>query len=206
MAVTDAYGDAATYRGIFGLNDSSKDASILLDLTAISRDLDRRLGRFFTQEASPTAWHYPPATVDFQRTLFVDDIASKTGLVVKIDDNNDGTAEVTLAETTDFDLKPMNAGLGSEPQPWTQLYLPPRQARNGWRSLVEVTAIHGWPAIPTLVTRWTYHIAGVLRIDSVRATNRIAEDIDKAVDSSKESKTMLDELIERYAKPAWIFS
>ena len=144
--------------------------------------------------------------MDNQRTLFVDDIASLTGLIVKVDDNRDGIAEAALTITTDFELLPLAAAFGPEVNPWTQIYLPPRVKRSYWWELIEVTAIFGWPAIPAAIARATYQLTGILRLQSPRATSQIPEAIASALGMSPTAQKIVDELMGVYAKPVWAFS
>lgn len=206
MAVTDAYASAATYRAMFGKTDTSQDAAILVALTAVSRYLDRRLGRFFTRDVSVVTRRYYP-TSDSQKTLFVDDIATKTGLIVKVDDNQDGTAEVTLTETTDFEVLPFDVDKGPEPQPWTQLYLPTKRvSRISWASITEITASFGWPAIPSAIERATCELTAIVRIESPRATNQMNVGFDAIIGTSRQAQDIIDDLSRKYAKPLPVFA
>lgn len=206
MAITDAYATAAEYRTTFGVTNTSgvdADAVILADITSVSRYLDRRLGRFFTKDASVVARRYQPSG---RPTLNVHDIASLTGLIVKVDDDSNGIATTTLTITTDFEVAPLDADKGPEPAPWTELYLPPRSSRTRWDSLTEVTAIFGYPSVPGAIQRAALELTAILRIQSPRATNQIPEGAEQALDASAEAQKIVSQLSGVYAKPAWIFS
>jgi hypothetical protein len=211
LAVGEAYATNVQYKAIVTKTSGDNDSEIDAQLLAMSRVLERDCfgGRFFTKDAAPVARTYYPR-VDNQRTLTVDDIASLTGLVVKVDDNRDGVAEVTLvnppAANSDFELEPRNAALGPEPQPWTQLYLPPRAKRSYWWELIEVTAVFGWPAVPQAIVQATCQLVGILRLDSPRATQQISEGLGAVIGTSRVAQTIVDKLIDAYAKPAWIYA
>src|SRR3990167_5079751 len=111
MAVTDAYATAAEYRERTTKSDASDDDTILAQLKAVSRWLDRRLRRFFTQDAAVVARIY---NGNGEQILWLpDDIATATGLIVKVDLNGDydfSDSGETLSINTDFWLGPYNAG------------------------------------------------------------------------------------------------
>ena len=124
MAVTDAYASAAAYRKLISKTDSADDAEIDTDLRAVSRYLDRMLGRFFTKDAEAAARIFAREPQGHPRVLWVDDLAV-VPTSVKIDENGDGgfAGETSLA-AADFELWPLNAGKGPEPRPWTMIHLP----------------------------------------------------------------------------------
>jgi hypothetical protein len=207
VAISDPYATNTQYKAFVAKSSGDNDSEIDAQLLAISRVLERDAfgGRYFTKDASATIRRYYPL-VDNQRTLFVEDIASTSGLIVKVDDNRDGIAEVTLTLTTDYELRPLNAATGPEPEPYTAIYLPPRSSRSFWWNLIEVTAIHGWPAVPQAVVQATCQLVGILRLDSPRATNRINEGMDAVIGTSREARDIVDRLSEAYAKPAWVYA
>src|SRR6185369_1791530 len=55
MAVTDPYATPQQYRAIVSKSDTGDDGEIAADLLAVSRYVDRCLGRFFTKDAAPVA-------------------------------------------------------------------------------------------------------------------------------------------------------
>lgn len=92
-------------------------------------------------------------------------ISTTTGLVVKIDEDGDGTFETTLTISTDFILKPLNAADRVPVWPYTEIYLADNYRfpclSNG-RPGVQVTAKFGWPAVPDDVTTATLMLAADL--------------------------------------------
>ena len=90
MAVTDAYASAATYRALIDKSDTGEDAEILTDLTAVSRWMERKLGRFFTTDASAVKRVYQSTPYSNQpKSLFIDDLVTVTA--IKADTDDDGT-------------------------------------------------------------------------------------------------------------------
>ncbi len=201
MALSDAYATAATYRAVISKSDTAEDAEVLDDLTAISRYLDSELGRFFTVDASVVArTYYPPPNGG--RLLLTHDISTATGLIVKSDDNADGTAEITLA-SSDYRLHPENADLDPEAKPWRGLWLNEWGDVSLWVQgrMIEVTAKFGWPAVPKAIERATIHLAAILRLESPRATRRIAEGFTDAFESSDQAQNILADLRFNYKRP-----
>lgn len=194
--VTDAYATAATYRDIFDKSVNAEDPEILTDLTALSRYLDREMGRFFTKDAAPVARTFMPE--GNWRTLWVDDLVSVT--TIKLDDNADGTAETALA-AGDYVLTPRNAALGSEARPYTavemtntgtRLYFP------GHR-VVEITGVWGWPAVPDAIARATCHLTAILRLETARAQAMVSE-IGQLMQMSPKAMGIVDRLAEVYRR------
>lgn len=218
MALSDAYATAATYRGIITKTDTSTDAAILDDLTAVSRYLERRLGRFFTKDAAPVARLYMPKSTGvplrpdwaesenpwkyggMSRALYIDDLVSVTSIV--IDQGRDGSfvGDAALA-ATDYELLPRNAALEPEPEPYTTIEL--TAWGNQWAfptgCRVQVNGIFGWPAVPKAVERATCWLTGILRLESPRATNRLNE-LDQIVGASPQAQSIVQELIRNYKR------
>lgn len=202
MPLSDAYSTAATYRALLSKSDTAEDPEILDDLTAVSRFLDYRLGRFFTKDAAVVARVYLPEIATLK--LYVDDIASKTGLLVKVDEDLDGLfTDETAWAATDYRLLPLNADKEPEAKPWTAIEITPwgTKTRFARRYPVEVTATFGWPAVPKAIERATVHLTGILRLETPRATSRIPEGIEAAISASPEAQRILRELAGQYARP-----
>lgn len=201
MPVTDAYATAAAYRAIFGANDASGDVALLDDITAVSRYLDWKLERFFTKDTAVVARIYVPEV--YTDSLYVADIASTSGLLIKVDTNRNGvfTDESAFA-ATDYQLKPLNADKGSDPRPWNCIYIPPWSSKGNFQPgyQVEVTAIYGFPSVPKAIERAVCHLTGILRLDSPRATARIPESMDQTFSASKMATSILTELVTAYGR------
>jgi hypothetical protein len=201
MAVTDAYATAAQYRAVTGKTDTGQDADILVDLKAISRYLDGKLGRFFTKDASALARVYTAS--ESTSALWVDDM-SAAPTSVKMDDDGDGVFETTLA-ATDYELLPLNAFKGPEPRPYTRIGLTSWGTRSAFvkDARVEVTAAFGWPSVPLAIQQATIHLTAILRLESPRATRRISE-LGEAIDASQDAQSIIRQLTDRYRRVRYI--
>jgi hypothetical protein len=209
LAITDAYATAAEYRTRYSITQTSgqlAEAAILADLTAISRHIDSKVGRFFTKDASAVARKYrrdernPNAEI-----LHVDDLVSVTS--IKIDEDNDGSfADESALAVADFELQPVNAALGAEVKPFTMIRATPWGAQGSWPTgiWIEVTAVFGWPAVPAAIKSATLDIAAILRIESPRATRRIPE-MGDAIESSREAQDILQAIVATYRHPRSVF-
>ena len=96
-----AYTDLATVRSYLGIpsSDSSQTAAINAAIAASDKEIDQITGRTFVVPSGATAKTFIPYD-DY--TLYVDDVAQLTGLVVKEDTTLDGTYDTTLTITTDY--------------------------------------------------------------------------------------------------------
>ena len=103
-----AYTDLATVRSYLGIpsSDSSQTAAINAAIAASDKEIDQITGRTFVVPSGATAKTFIPYD-DY--TLYVDDVAQLTGLVVKEDTNLDGTYDTTLTITTDYVVDGNNA-------------------------------------------------------------------------------------------------
>jgi len=209
VTISAAYATAATYRDLVSKTDTSSDAAILLDLTAISRSIEGWLGgRFFGVDAAVVERLYDatPArlvTLDGMRALLTDEISTTTGLVLKVDEDADGSVadETAWTITTDFILWPRNAALGPEVRPYQAIAIPTGSSKL-WVSggLVSVTAKFGWPAVPSAIERACCHLTAILRLESPRATQRIPEGIDQAMAASPTAQNIIAALIDQYGR------
>jgi hypothetical protein len=225
VPVTDVYATVAEYRTRVGRLDpgAGDDALIAADLLAISRYLDRKLGRFFTQDAAPVARTYTTAparwgvqmpagmswdvaenpwrAAGLTRVLHIDDLVAVTEIVV--DEGRDGSfvGDVPLTPN-DYLLLPQNAPLGPEPRPYTAIELTPWGRLIAWPALVRVrvTGIWGWPAVPEPVRAATIELARLLRLETPRATTRVNETLDQVVSTSPQARAIVDDLVRQYAR------
>lgn len=225
VAVSNAYASPDEYRSAISKTDDGDDQAIAADLMAISRYLDKRMNRFFTVDAADvTRVYYPrvmPAynrPVDwaesenpwlwggFSRWLFIDDVVSVTSIVQDL--NGNGLADDPPLNNPgsianpggDYQLLPLNAPLGPEPQPYTAIFIPT------WSSTVGgfvtgratwVTGKFGWPAVPAAIHSATIQLAAILRLESPRATSRINE-LQQVVSTSKVAQDIINELLSVY--------
>ena len=109
MALTNAYATLAELKAEsnIGAADTSYDTKLELALNAASRQIDGYCGgRRFWQDSTVVTRQF---FADDSLTCMVDDISTTTGLVVAVDNDDDGTFETTLTINTDFIVLPLNA-------------------------------------------------------------------------------------------------
>lgn len=175
------------------LADVADDALLEVAIEAASRAIDDFTSRFFHQTASQAREFSPNRHWE----VAVDDISTTTGLVVKTDEDLDGTFETTVTLNTDFYLEPLNAADQTPIRPFTRLILAPQSGRffpTGVRT-VQVTAQFGWPAVPTAVKQATiiqaerlfrrkdapFGVAGIAEIGTIRLLDRLDADVELLV-------------------------
>ena len=153
-----AYTDLATVRSYLGIpsSDSSQTAAINAAIAASDKEIDQITGRTFVVPSGATAKTFIPYD-DY--TLYVDDVAQLTGLVVKEDTTLDGTYDTTLTITTDYVVNgnsaPYRVIKRVDGDTW------PRD-RYG-RPTVEVTAFYGYAmAVPDQIKQCSLVIAARL--------------------------------------------
>lgn len=221
MAVTDAYATAAEYRAELSKSTTTDDAQILVGLTAISRYIDKRLGRFFTKDASDVARVYMPRSTGvpvrndwaesenpwryggLARQLYIDDL-SAAPTTIKIDQDRDGVfSDETALASTEYELLPRNADKGSEPMPFTCIELTAWGSTNYFPTgcRVEVTGKFGWPSVPPAIKAACIHLGGILRLETSRATRSVS-DVGTVVEASPEGQNLISDLIRNYGRVA----
>lgn len=199
MAITDAYATVDTYRAHAGKIDSASDEVIKDDLEAISRYIEGMLGgRYFTKDAVATARIFNPAIAG--ASLYVDDIATLTGLSILVDTYRTGSfAGLTPLTSTQYQAYPLNAASGPEPRPYTQLYIPAWSTAYYWSPTapVQVTAVWGWPAVPKLIEKSCIELTRILRLESPRATNRFT-DMGEVLGTNRQARDIVTKLADQY--------
>lgn len=122
--------------------DVVDDVTLQLALDSASIQVDQFCDRVFSADGSVTTRQYQVTNTG---RLDVDPISTTTGLIVKTDDNADGTFETTWTLGTDYRLEPINAVSAGEP--WTRLVVLGTRwfPKINYRPGVEVTAKFGWP-------------------------------------------------------------
>lgn len=192
---TNAYAMAREYRAAIQMTDHTKDFDIERDLEAISRYIDKRLDRFFTKDHIPvTRTYIIPAT---SPRLYVDDMAEAPSAV---------TINGANLPSNSYDLWPLNAALEPEPRAYIRLDLIPQGSipffKKGDR--VEVTARFGWPAVPAAIKSATIQLTAILRLESPRATQRISELGEAAVEASPDAQIIVRQLIDQYRRVHYV--
>lgn len=203
-AVTDAYATAAEYRARVGKTGTGDDTLLDLQLGAVSRFLDKRLRRFFTKDAAAVTRVFDG---NGEVRLWLPDIASSTGLVVKVDLDGDYlfTDETALTLDTDFWLGPPDADKGSEPRPWEYIEVSPNSTLlSCWpdqgRS-VQIAAIWGWPAVPNAIKELTVNITRQLRDLETAGGALVLQDIETAAQISPQTSYLLVAIERMYGLP-----
>lgn len=207
-AIGDPYCTVVDYKARIGsaaawATDATRDAVVLSQLKAISRYIDRRVGRFFTKDAAAVARLYFRELYKDATVLVVDDLVSVT--TIKVDVNDDGSFAETALATADYELRPLNADKGPEPRPYTQIYATRVGAQRAWPAgiRIQVTGVYGWPAVPEAIQDATVQLAGILRIESPLATMRIPE-IGEAIEASAEARQLLAGLVAMYRRSLFV--
>lgn len=178
MALSDPYATHEDYRAQRTPNkavSSEADDLINSDLLTCSRYLDDQLGRStgFNRDESIAERVYTPNRSS--AVLWIDDCVSVSAITV--DTNDDGLYALTLT-AADYDLEPANASLNAQPWPYTRIRATRRGQLGGrWNAgvRVQVTGYFGWPSVPEAIKKATIELAGILRIESPRATSRVQE-------------------------------
>ena len=153
MAIVNGYATLAQIKADIGITGSTDDTRLELAVAAASRQIDGHCGRRFWQDGSVVTREF---YADNAFEVYVDDISTTTGLIVKIDDADSGAFGTTLTITTQFVLLPPNAPDRVPVWPYTAVRVVdgtslPRSSSG--RPGVQITAKFGWPAVPDDVTR-----------------------------------------------------
>lgn len=166
---SDPYVSVSQYRNAVGEIQAQHDEMIRRDLISASRYLDQVTGRFFGQSTEELFFEGSGGYL-----LRIDDIASTTALVVKVDDDGDGVAETTIS-SGNYQLRPLNAASGSPARPWDEIAIPGWSNRSHWPAgaLVAITATWGWPSVPSQIQVAVIEICKLIELVGPRATNRI---------------------------------
>lgn len=128
------------------ISDSVDDTNLTTAVNAANSAVVAYCGRNFDDAGSASARVFAP---DDRYTLVCDDFHTITGLVVKTDDNDDGTFETTWS-STDYQLEPLNGRVGTVTVPYTRIVALSTRTWPGpsRRALVQVTAQWGWASVP----------------------------------------------------------
>ena len=167
MAITNGYCTQNELKSFVGIPTTDTADDSLLDdaINAASRQIDAFCGRIFYAEGSASARKF--FTDDLYR-LRVDDISTTDGLIVKYDDDDDGTFEVTVS-ASEFQLLPINGVVGGiTGNPFYIIELI-SDGSNEWpldyssnRPRAEITAKRGYAALPEQIRQATLMLASEL--------------------------------------------
>lgn len=149
MAITNGYATLVQVKSadVLNITDSNSDTNLELVVEAVSRMIDNKCGRHFYSTALEVRYY----TAEDNRWLFVDDIASASGITLQTDDDGDRTYQYTWA-STDYDLVSYNNLTDGWPYGLIRVsplgtYIFPTGNKG-----VKLTATFGWPAVPKPVT------------------------------------------------------
>jgi hypothetical protein len=146
MAITNGYCTLSEVKSALRLSDSIDDTLIEKAIEGASRRIDGYCGRFFYKTNALAV----PLFANNAYRLLTSDISSTTGLIVKLDDNGDGTYETTLTLNTDYIVEPTDYQILGRPirtltmiggYTYPMFYIPSAAG-------VQVTALWGWEAVP----------------------------------------------------------
>lgn len=204
MAISDAYATVSELKAFKPRFSSDDDAALGSGLKAIARYLDRKLNwpSGFNKDGTATTRVYPGS--GGRVLMLTHSVASLAGIQVKVNDSYDGdfAGETALAAGV-YGLRGEGGVLdpdkGPEPRPWTQLYLPGWSTKGEWTKdyRVQVTAIHGWPAVPEAIHFANMELLLIIRGESTFSTDRIQE-MDSVVSTSPQARAILKGLSEVY--------
>lgn len=209
MAVTDPYAVPDDYRDYWRVSDSdsapNRDEDIRRVLLACSRLIDRKTRRFFERDAADVQRTFvvDPLQPDLTH-LTIDDLVSATTVTLDLDNDGDFTDDTALTVSTDYELLPRNAALGPEARPYTELHLTPWGGTPRFPSTfpcrVQIDGIWGWPAVPEAVRHACIELAGIVRIQSPRATSQIQGGPDVVIEASAEGQRIIKDLVMQYRR------
>lgn len=171
MALTNAYGTAAQLRSAAGIKDATNtDHDLALEIAgnAAARQIDAHCGRPHGFWQDPTVQVRTYVVEDRCELSVVDDISTATGLIVKIDEDDDGTFETTLTVDTEFVLGPYNAIADGRAYEWIRTVSGVTFPVSSYgRPTVQITAKFGWAAIPTpVVDAWLIQAVQLFKSDA----------------------------------------
>jgi hypothetical protein len=205
-AVTDAYATPEEFRQRTSKGDATEDNVILSQLVTVSRFLDLRLRRFFTQDAAAVVRTFDG---NGEALLWLPaDIATTTGLIVKVDLNEDydfTDSGETLTINTHFWVGPADADKGPEPRPYEYLEVVPNNGLfDVWpdqKRAVQVTAKFGWPAVPGGIKERTIDLTRQMRDVLEAGATMTLQSIDTVLTVDSKLKLLLWDIERQYAKP-----
>lgn len=149
MAITNGYATLSQVKAALRITDAVDDALLEMAVESASRLIDGYTERSFYTAGTATRYFYTQDPYVVQ----TDDFRSLVSL--KTSSNADGIYDITWA-ADDYQVEPLNDFHGGLPWPYTRIraigdYTFPSTPEN----TVELTAVYGWPNIPTTVTQAT---------------------------------------------------
>jgi hypothetical protein len=194
MEIGSPYATAIEYAEAHGKDDTSDLDVVEVDLKAISRFMEKRLGRFFNKDAAAVTRVFDPPASSSELLLNCD-LVSVTS--IKIDTDGDGVFTDALA-ATDYVLLPRNAADGPEPEPYRRVHLTAGTFTPG--QAVEISGVWGWPAVPEPIKRACVHLTAMLRLEGGRGETTVS-DIGQIVSANPRAIGLVDDLARHYTIP-----
>lgn len=147
MALTNQLVTSSELKALLGISDMVDDTRVSMACDSATQMIQAAVGRQLFQDSQVSARVFIAST--YWLCEF-DDVSTTTGLILKTDDDADGTFETTWTLGTDFQLEPLNGQLSGQSWPYTSARA--IGARNfpfyGGQALVQVTARWGWATVP----------------------------------------------------------
>lgn len=175
MAIVNGYATLADLKSYLKIDDSVEDALLENIVEAASRSIDKIANRRFYLDSTATARYYYTAN---PLRVFIDDLGSLTGLVVKTEPDSAGVYADTLT-ASDYQLEPLNAS--AKGRPWTSILVVNTgtsfSAGTSLRPTVEITGRWGWPSVPDDIAQATLILSADLykRKDSIGGVLGLSE-------------------------------
>jgi len=158
MSITNGYCTLGDLKAVMRIVDNVDDVMLEARIEEASRVIDDYCDRRFYVDSTTSDRIYVAPSGDY---VLTDDIATTTGLVIKIDSGKDGTYATTLSSSS-YQVEPLNAV--SKGMSITRIVattgglFPTTKAP----APVKITAKWGWPAIPYPVKSACILLAGRL--------------------------------------------
>lgn len=149
MAITNGYASLNQVKAALRITDAVDDALLEMAVESASRLIDGYTERSFYTAGTATRYYHTQDPYVVQTDDF------RTLVTLKTSSNADGIYDITWA-ADDYQVEPLNDFHGGLPWPHTRIravgdYTFPSTPEN----TVELTAVFGWPNIPTTLTQAT---------------------------------------------------
>ena len=149
MAISNGYATLVQVKAALRISDTVDDTLLEMAVESASRAIDGYASRSFYSSGTATRYY---AAQDSYITQ-IDDISS-TALTLATSSAGNNVFDTTWA-VTDYQLEPLNGNVDGLAVPYTRIravqnYLFPLLAE---QSLVKLTAVFGWSAVPIAITQ-----------------------------------------------------
>lgn len=157
MALGNDYITLTQLKTRLGVSDTVDDVLLTDAIKASTEGINLATGRDFQQAAAVSARAYRPTG---STLVITHDFFTSSGLIVKTDEDDDGTFETTIA-SANYELEPVDGIVnGQIGWPfWKIRIVDGTVFPRGRRLSVQVTAQWGWAAVPDNVIEAAYVLA-----------------------------------------------